>query len=66
MAEAADGEGGGRLVEAVLRPAVTVTAPGTVDAATRLHAEAHARCFIANSVNFPVRHEARVSVEGPG
>jgi hypothetical protein len=22
-----------------------------------LHKEAHAKCFIANSVNFPVRHE---------
>ena len=36
-----------------------------VEAVTRLHAEAHRKCFIANSVNFPVRHEARVSAEGP-
>ena len=25
----------------------------------RLHAEASAKCFIASSVNFPVRHEAK-------
>jgi organic hydroperoxide reductase OsmC/OhrA len=25
--------------------------------AARLHDEAHERCFIANSVDFPVRHE---------
>jgi organic hydroperoxide reductase OsmC/OhrA len=31
-----------------------------VEAATALHAAAHRACFIANSVNFPVRHEPRV------
>lgn len=29
----------------------------TVEAATRLHADAHRACFIASSINFPVRHE---------
>jgi len=27
-----------------------------------LHDQAHKICFIANSVNFPVHHEAEVSV----
>ncbi len=55
MAERPDG--GGRFTEVVLQPEITV-APGTdLDRARALHAEAHALCFIANSVNFPVRHE---------
>ncbi len=59
-------DGGGRFVEVVLQPSVTVRTPEMVEAASRLHAEAHRRCFIANSVNFPVRHEARVAADGPG
>ena len=31
-------------------------------AAKRLHEQAHEHCFIANSVNFPVSCDARVSV----
>ena len=49
--------GGGAFTEVVLSPEITV-APGTdLDRARALHADAHAKCFIANSVNFPVRHE---------
>ncbi len=33
-----------------------------VDAATAAHAQAHEWCFIANSVNFPVRHEPTIVV----
>jgi organic hydroperoxide reductase OsmC/OhrA len=55
MAESA--HGGGRFTEVVLRPVVTVASAQMVDDATRLHAEASAKCFIANSMNFPVRHE---------
>jgi len=51
---------GGRFTEVVLRPRVTV-APGSDQArAEALHEEAHQTCFIANSVNFPVRHEAEI------
>ena len=50
------GGGTGRFTEVTLHPTVTV-APGTpIARAEALHAEAHAVCFIANSVNFPVRH----------
>ena len=59
-----DADGGGRFAEVVLRPLVTVRAPDMVEPATRLHAEAHRRCFIANSVSFLVRLEAQVEVEG--
>lgn len=55
-----DESGGGRFTEVVLRPVVTVR--GQADAATiaGLHYEAHEKCFIAASVNFPVRCEGRV------
>jgi len=52
---------GGRFTEVVLRPRVLL-APGSDPArAETLHEDAHETCFIANSVNFPVRHEATVS-----
>lgn len=53
---------GGRFTAVVLRPTVTVSDPGVVERALALHSEAAARCFIASSVNFPVRHEAVVDV----
>ncbi|MGW4465408.1 OsmC family protein [Micromonospora sp. NPDC004704] len=59
MTEDADG---GRFTEVLLRPEVTVAEPAMVEPATRLHADAHRACFIANSVNFPVRHEPTVVV----
>jgi len=34
-----------------------------IEAATALHAEAHAKCFIASSVSFPVRHEPVISAD---
>ncbi|GGP06257.1 peroxiredoxin [Nonomuraea glycinis] len=58
MAETA---GGGHFTEAVLRPQVTVESPDMVEAAIRLHADAHKSCFIAASVKFPVRHEPEVT-----
>lgn len=50
-------EGGGHFTEVVLRPQVTVSDPGTVELAEAQHEKAHELCFIANSVNFPVRTE---------
>ena len=55
MAEAADSAG--RFVEVILRPRVTVAVSDMIEAAVNLHSEANAKCFIANSLNFPVRHE---------
>lgn len=54
-------DGGGRFREVVLRPVVTISA-GDPLLATTLHAEANRLCFIASSVNFPVRHEPVVRV----
>lgn len=60
MAEHPDGSG--RFTEVVLNPVVTVADPETREKAQALHEKAHALCFIAASVNFPVRHEPTVTV----
>lgn len=54
----------GRFTEVVLRPRVRVATVEMVERCDLLHAEAHERCYIANSVNFPVRHEARAAAAG--
>lgn len=55
-------DGAMRFTEVVLRPQVVV-APGTdVAKAEALHEVAHHGCFIASSVNFPVRHQAMIKV----
>lgn len=59
-----DGKGGGRFVEVVLRPVVTIADEDKRAKAEALHARAHELCFIAASCNFPVRHEAVVEVAG--
>jgi organic hydroperoxide reductase OsmC/OhrA len=46
---------GGRFTEVVLHPVVTITPESDAEVAEALHARAHAACFVANSVNFPVR-----------
>ena len=57
-----DGNGGGRFTEILLHPLVTVTDAAMVDTADRLHTDANRACFIANSLNLPVGHEARTRV----
>jgi organic hydroperoxide reductase OsmC/OhrA len=52
---------GGSFTEVVLRPKVTLAPGSDLARAEALHEDAHQTCFIANSVNFPVRHEASVS-----
>jgi Predicted redox protein, regulator of disulfide bond formation len=60
-----DREGGGRFVSVVLKPRVTIKSGTYPDIARDLHHDAHEKCFIANSVNFPVRCEpVIVEVEG--
>ena len=41
-----------------------VTDATRIDDAKALNVKAHAVCFIARSVNFPVRHEPTVVAEG--
>jgi organic hydroperoxide reductase OsmC/OhrA len=53
---------GGRMTEVVLHPVVTVATADMAERCARLHEQAHAACFIAASVSFPVRHEPVVVV----
>lgn len=57
-------DGRTQLVEALLRPRVTVARGADLAKAERLHAAAARGCFIANSVNFPVRHEPAIVEAG--
>lgn len=57
-----NGKGGGAFTEAMLRPVVTIAQADKVAHAMRLHGTASKVCFIANSVNFPVHHEAEIRV----
>jgi len=50
--------GGGQFTEVTLNPIVTVTDISMIEKANELHKKANELCFIANSVNFPVRHNA--------
>ncbi|ASO19827.1 organic hydroperoxide reductase OsmC/OhrA [Actinoalloteichus hoggarensis] len=52
----------GRFTEVILAPLVTVASESMVTEATALHRRAHEVCFIANSVNFPVRHVPTIRV----
>jgi len=54
------GPDGGRFEEVMLAPRVGIAMGGDLDRALALHERAHAECFIASSVNFPVRHQAEV------
>ncbi|SJN31969.1 OsmC/Ohr family protein [Microbacterium esteraromaticum] len=56
-----DGRGGGAFVEVMLRPEVVVADAAMIETAEQAHHQAHEWCFIANSVNFPVRYEPTVS-----
>ena len=60
-----DETGAGQFVEVVLRPDVTIAVGGDLDAAMALHEIAHARCFIARSVNFAVEHEPSIRFADP-
>jgi len=56
-------EGGGRFREVVLRPKVAIAPTSDVTLAQKLHETAHHHCFIANSVNFPIRCEPICTVD---
>jgi organic hydroperoxide reductase OsmC/OhrA len=56
-------DGGGHFTVVILRPVVTVREEAMAEKARELHHEASRLCFIANSCNFPVRHEPEVRIE---
>jgi organic hydroperoxide reductase OsmC/OhrA len=57
-------DGSGRLTRVVLYPTVTVISADDTKRAHAPHHVAHEKCFVANSVNFPVtlikNHRCRV------
>jgi len=55
-------DGNGRFSEVILRPVVKVKEEWMIEKMNALHDKAHHFCFIANSVNFPVRHEPVASL----
>jgi organic hydroperoxide reductase OsmC/OhrA len=54
--------GSGRFVEVRLYPKIKIANSDKVELALELHTKANQLCFIANSCNFPVLHEASCEV----
>ena len=54
--------GSGHFLEVTLNPVVIVSKDSKADKINVLHKKANKLCFIANSVNFPVRHNPSFSV----
>jgi organic hydroperoxide reductase OsmC/OhrA len=49
--------GGGQFKEVTLNPVVIVTEKSMIALLDEIHEMARKKCFIANSVNFPVNHQ---------
>jgi organic hydroperoxide reductase OsmC/OhrA len=61
MEETADG--GGKFTSVTLYPIITLKNIAQQEQANVLHTKANELCFIANSLNFKVRHEANFIME---
>ena len=55
-------DGSGQFIEGTLNPTVTIVNEMHLAKANELHQEANKVCFIANSVNFPVKHNGESKV----
>jgi organic hydroperoxide reductase OsmC/OhrA len=53
-------EGGGHFEEVILKPTVRVNPEANLQVCIELHEKAHHLCFIASSMNFPVRCEPKI------
>ncbi len=56
-------EGGGKFTQVMLNPKVIVSEKSMIDKALELHGQANKKCFIANSVNFSVKHHPSCEVK---
>lgn len=56
--------GGGSFSEVTLNPKITISDANLINKALELHQLANKKCFIANSVNFPVKHFPDIIVQG--
>jgi len=61
MAETVNGSG--HFTEVTLNPTVTVSEESMIEKAIELHHKANKFCFIANSVNFIIKHFPKVLVK---
>ncbi len=59
-------DGSGRFTRVVLHPRITVMPGADLEKARELHHEAHVKCFIAQSVNFPVECEPQITAAASG
>ena len=50
-------DGSGQFTEAVLNPKVRLRAGDDAERAAEIHNEIHSYCFVARSVNFPIRYK---------
>jgi organic hydroperoxide reductase OsmC/OhrA len=57
---------GGYFTRVTLHPTVTIAKGGDAAKARELHHDAHAKCYVANSVNFPVDCEPVIEVANSG
>ena len=55
-------DGSGRFTEVILKPKVTVARAEMIPTAEALHSKANEMCFIANSCNFPILHQAETQI----
>jgi organic hydroperoxide reductase OsmC/OhrA len=55
-----DADGSGRFERVTLRPTITLAPGSDAEKARALHDDAQRKCFVANSVNFPVGHEPTI------
>ncbi len=55
--------GGGSFKEVILHPSITLLSKSMHQKAEQMHVAANKKCFIANSCNFPVKHNAKYTYE---
>lgn len=56
-----DRNGSGRFVSVTLNPQVKITDSNKINEANELHEQANKMCFIANSCNFAIAHQATIT-----
>lgn len=57
-----DQSGSGRFTEVILKPSISLANMNMMDQANVLHTKANQLCFIANSCNFPIKHQPVYSI----
>ncbi|MEN9522904.1 MAG: hypothetical protein RL065_1281 [Bacteroidota bacterium] len=54
-------DGISKFTEAILNPVIKITDASRIDEAIKLHYEAHKKCFIANSCNFEIKQNPKIT-----